>query len=282
MIRAAMRSTPITWGGIQENQPKHRVAIATRDLEMVFHPKTHPFCVLKSINLTVFEGELQMAIGPSGAGKTTLLLILAGLLTPTHGKVYLLGEEIVSMTREERTQFRRRHLGILFEECNLFRSLTALENVELSLELKGFRREIVRRQARDLLESVGLGDRANHLPRYLSGGEQQRVALARALAGKPALIVADEPTSALDSQNGRNVVSLLRDLVKHNGSTAILTTHDPRILGFADRIVELEDGVLSAAEPMASQEVQERSYQGQISPLNAFLGTGVPQPNRMV
>jgi putative ABC transport system ATP-binding protein len=267
MMRAAMRSTPIAWEGIQENQPQQRVAISTRNLEMVFNPKTHPFCVLKSINLTVFEGELQMAIGPSGAGKTTLLLILAGLLTPTGGKVYLFGEDLVSMTREDRTEFRRHHLGILFEECHLFRSLTALENIELSLQLKGFRRAIRRRQARDLLESVGLGDRANHLPRYLSGGEQQRVALARALAGKPALIIADEPTSALDSQNGQNVISLLRDLVKHNGSTAILTTHDSRIVGFADRIVELEDGVLSETESKSLVLAEGRSCY--MSPLNA-------------
>ncbi|HIK33373.1 MAG TPA: ABC transporter ATP-binding protein [Oscillatoriales cyanobacterium M59_W2019_021] len=248
-------------GDAQENgSSRKRVAIAARGIEMVFNSKTHPFRVLQAIDLTVFEGELQMVVGPSGAGKTTLLLILSGLLTPTRGKVYLFGKEIVGMDREERTQFRRHHLGILFEEGNLFRSLTALENVELGFALKGFRPSSARRQARHLLESVGLGDRANHLPRYLSGGEQQRVAMARALAGNPPLIVADEPTSALDSQNGRVVVSLLRDLVKQQGCTAILTTHDPRILGFADRIVEVEDGVLIQAESQTPIDKLNRSF----------------------
>lgn len=187
-----------------------------------------------------------MIVGPSGVGKTTLLLILSGLLTPVAGQIYLLGEEITRMSRRQLTRFRLQNIGLLFEESNLLRALTAAENVEVALNLKGIRGKTARQQAQQLLESVGLGRLADRLPKRLSGGEQQRVAIARALAGTPPLIIADEPTASLDSKNGQRVVELLHQLAKQNGSTVVLATHDPRIIHFADRIADLEDGVLTA------------------------------------
>lgn len=211
---------------------------------MVFNPQIEQVPVLRGINLTVPQGTIQMVLGPSGVGKTTLLLILAGLLTPTAGQVTLLGQEITQMSRSQLTQFRRQHLGFLSEEGNLLRALTAIENVEVILNLKGIQGQMAQTQALQLLATVGLAKLADRFPYELSGGQQQRVAIARALAGHPNLIIADEPTSALDAENGRIVLDLLRTLAKHDNSTIVIATHDPRIESFADQIAYLNDGVL--------------------------------------
>ena len=211
---------------------------------MAFQSGRQHYQVLKEINWEIPKGDIQLLMGPSGSGKTTLLSILAGLLTPAPGKVYLLGEEITSMSRAELAQFRLHNIGFIFQNFNLFPALTAAENIELVLNVKGIRGRAARHQAQVLLEQVGLGNQANQKPGDLSGGQKQRVAIARALTGNPRLIMADEPTAALDSHSGHTVMSLLRSLAKDQGCTVLMVTHDPRIIDVADRVACLEDGVL--------------------------------------
>jgi putative ABC transport system ATP-binding protein len=220
-------------------------AITACDVEMVYQSGGDRFQALKGVSLKVRMGDIQLLMGPSGSGKTTMLSILAGILTPTAGSVHLLGEDITKLSKSQLAKFRLQNIGFIFQGFNLFPALTALENVEVALNLKGVRGESARKQALNLLDQVGLANRAKNLPRDLSGGQKQRVAIARALAGDPALIMADEPTAALDSQNGHAVIELLRQLAKERGRTVLLVTHDPRILNVADHVAYLEDGQLN-------------------------------------
>lgn len=219
-------------------------AIVATGIEMSFQSGKQYFQVLQGIELEIQTGDIQLLMGPSGSGKTTLLSILAGLLTPNEGDVYLLGQEITRMSKEKLANFRLHNIGFIFQGFNLFPALTAAENVELVLNFKGIRGETARKQTQVLLEQVDLGSYANQKPSDLSGGQKQRVAIARALAGNPKLIMADEPTAALDSQSGHNVIQLLRTLAKEQGSTVLMVTHDPRIIDVADSVAYLEDGVL--------------------------------------
>ncbi|HEY9798700.1 MAG TPA: ABC transporter ATP-binding protein [Leptolyngbyaceae cyanobacterium] len=220
--------------------------IIAKGLEMVFQSGQQRFQVLQGIDWEVKSGDIQLLMGPSGSGKTTLLSILAGLLTPTTGKVYLLGKEITGMSQANLAQFRLQNIGFIFQGFNLFPALTAAENIEVVLNIKGIQGRTARHQAQGLLEHVGLGLQANQKPSDLSGGQKQRVAIARALAGHPRLIMADEPTAALDSQSGHTVIELLRRLAKEEGCTVLMVTHDPRIVDVADRVAYLEDGVLKS------------------------------------
>ncbi|MEW5861548.1 MAG: ABC transporter ATP-binding protein [Cyanobacteriota bacterium] len=224
----------------------HRKAIIGIGVEMVFQSGGSRFQALKRVNLEIFKGDIQLLMGPSGSGKTTLLSILAGILTPTAGSVHLLGEEITRMSRSQLARFRLANIGFIFQGFNLFPALTAAENIEVALHLKGIRGRMARQQAQILLEQVGLADKAKNLPRDLSGGQKQRVAIARALAGNPQLIMADEPTAALDSHSGHAVIELLRQLAKEGGCTVLMVTHDSRIMDVADRVLHLEDGRLKA------------------------------------
>ena len=219
-------------------------AIVASGIEMSFQSGKQYFQVLKGIDLEIQTGDIQLLMGPSGSGKTTLLSILAGLLTPNEGYVYLLGQEITRMSKEKLANFRLHNIGFIFQGFNLFPALTAAENVELVLNFKGIRGEAARKQTQILLEQVDLGSYAEQKPSDLSGGQKQRVAIARAIAGNPKLIMADEPTAALDSQSGHNVIQLLRTLAKEQGSTVLMVTHDPRIIDVADRVAYLEDGIL--------------------------------------
>nr|WP_232731841.1 ABC transporter ATP-binding protein [Oscillatoria sp. PCC 10802] len=212
---------------------------------MVFQSGQQWYQALKGINLEIQQGQIQLLMGPSGSGKTTLLSILAGMLTPSAGRVFLLGQEITKMSRAQLAQFRLKNIGFIFQGFNLFPALTAAENIELALEIKGIRGRKARQQAHTLLEQVGLADKAKLHPRDLSGGQKQRVAIARALAGNPQLIMADEPTAALDSHSGHAVIELLRRLAKEGGSTVLMVTHDPRIVDVADRVLYLEDGEIT-------------------------------------
>ncbi len=219
-------------------------SILAKGVEMAFQSGQQRFQVLQGIDLEIRSGDIQLLMGPSGSGKTTLLSILAGLLTPTTGKVYLLGEEITRMSRTKLSRFRRQNIGFIFQDFNLFPALTAAENIEAVLNIKGIRGKAARYQAQALLEQVGLGLKANQKPGDLSGGQKQRVAIARALGGNPRLIMADEPTAALDSHSGHTVIELLRHLAKEGGCTVLMVTHDPRIIDVADRVAYLEDGIL--------------------------------------
>ncbi len=245
---------------IQPLYSKHKVktqksAIAVKGVEKVYHSGKQSYQVLKGIDLNVDRGALQLLMGPSGSGKTTLLTILAGLMTPTAGSVFLLGHEITKMSASELTKFRRDNIGFIFQGFNLFPALTASENVQVALNIKGIRGKKASNQAKMLLESVGLGGKVDLLPRDLSGGQKQRVAIARALADNPSLIMADEPTAALDSHSGQKVIELLHELAKERGATVLIVTHDPRIINFADRIVYLEDGEISDLKNSGFQEI---------------------------
>lgn len=219
-------------------------AIVADTITMTFPAGKQQIPVLHEVNVNVPKGAVQLLMGPSGSGKTTLLSILAGLLTPTQGTVNLLGQEITKMSATALAKFRLQHIGFIFQGFNLFPALTAVENVEVVLNLKGIKGKLARQEAQNLLEKVNLADKFHSLPRDLSGGQKQRVAIARALAGNPQLIMADEPTAALDSCNGHAVIELLKRLAKQDGATVLMVTHDPRIVDVADQIVYLEDGAI--------------------------------------
>ncbi len=220
-------------------------AISARGVEMVYQSGKQRYVALKGIDLDIPKGTIQLLMGHSGSGKTTLLSILAGILTPTSGRVNLLGKEITQMSRKKLSQFRRDNIGFIFQGFNLFGALNAVENVQLALEIKGIKGKSATNQALELLDMVGLANKANLLPRDLSGGQKQRIAIARALAGNPKLIMADEPTAALDSHNGQAVIELLCNLAKEGGSTVVMVTHDSRIQSFADNVAFLEDGAIT-------------------------------------
>lgn len=196
---------------------------------------------LDEVEMRVLPGELLALMGPSGSGKTTLLMVLGGLLRPTSGEVWVRGRSLAGLSERERARLRLALMGFVFQSYNLFPALTALENVQLALELKG--RPLT--EAVDLLSQVGLSARLGGFPSQLSGGEKQRVAIARALAGNPGILLADEPTAALDTKHGMTVVELLREIAHEQGRAVVMVTHDPRVTQMADRIVTIADGRIS-------------------------------------
>jgi putative ABC transport system ATP-binding protein len=196
--------------------------------------------VLKDVSFTVEQGDFVAIVGPSGSGKTTLLGLLAGLDTPTQGKVILDGHDLTTMSENERARLRGEKVGFVFQTFQLIPTLTARENIQVPLELQG--NNGAGERARDLLEKVGLEARGHHFPMQLSGGEQQRVALARAFANSPRILFADEPTGNLDAATGTRVFDLLAALNRESGSTIILVTHDASLAGRASRIIRLSDG----------------------------------------
>lgn len=200
--------------------------------------------VLRDVSLEIEAGQLTLCVGPSGSGKSTLLAALSGLLPPDRGEVSLLGENLWSMSEQEREHFRLMHCGFIFQGFNLFTALTAYEQVLLPLQYMKVPSSEARERSRHALTEVGLSARMHLLPLALSGGEKQRVAIARAMVKRPKFIFADEPTSALDGTNGRIVTDLLHQLARHHGATVLGVTHDPRLLEHADRVLHLEDGQL--------------------------------------
>jgi putative ABC transport system ATP-binding protein len=198
---------------------------------------------LGGVSLVVQAGEFLAVAGPSGSGKTTLLNLIGCLDTPTSGEITIDGEAIGRLTAGRRADLRARKLGFVFQTFNLIPVLTAWENVEYPLLLQRGRRDVAAR-VRGALEQVGLADRARHRPPELSGGQQQRVAIARALVTEPALVLADEPTANLDSRTGHEIVELMRRLNRERRTTFVFSTHDPRIVAAADRVLEISDGML--------------------------------------
>jgi putative ABC transport system ATP-binding protein len=204
---------------------------------------------LRGVSLAANPGELVAVRGRSGSGKTTLLNILGGLDHPSSGRVIIDGHEVSSMSEDELVDVRRRSVAFIFQSFGLVPILSAAENVEIPLRLVRADPRERDGRVRELLELVGLGGRARHRPHELSGGEQQRVAIARALANRPRILLADEPTGQLDSETGHVIMMLLRDVVRTEGVTAIVATHDPVMLDVADRVLELRDGELLAHPP---------------------------------
>ncbi len=207
---------------------------------------------LRGVDLRVARGQLVAVRGRSGSGKTTLLNLLGGLDRPTAGRVVVDGDEVSSMNESQLVAFRRSTVAFIFQAFGLLPILSAAENVEVPLRL--VRAEPRARDARvaELLDLVGLGPRARHRPHELSGGEQQRVAIARALANRPKLLLADEPTGQLDSHTGHAIMGLLRTVVRTEGVTAVVATHDPALLDLADRVVEIHDGRLTETTPVSA------------------------------
>jgi putative ABC transport system ATP-binding protein len=208
---------------------------------------THTVHILRGLNLEIARGQFVAIMGPSGSGKSTLLGLLAGLDSATSGEIWLDGEEITQLAEDRMAELRGRKIGFVFQSYNLIPTLTAEENILLPFELIGGNGD-GRRRARELLDTVGLADRADHYPVQLSGGEQQRVALARAFIVRPPILFADEPTGNLDSENGRRVLEILLSLNRSEGTTLVLVTHDREIAGQADRIVTLRDGSIVSDE----------------------------------
>jgi len=198
---------------------------------------------LRGVNLVVKRGEFLSIMGPSGSGKSTLLMILGLLTSPTRGRVEFLSRDISSLSDREATEMRRRTIGFVFQTYNLIPWLTAAENVEIAMAIAGYPQSLRKKRVKELLDSVGLGHRMNHKPMELSGGEQQRVAIARALANDPAVILADEPTGNLSTEQGEEIVGLLRSL-REKGKTIVMVTHNPAMAEKADRIVRIRDGVI--------------------------------------
>ena len=201
----------------------------------------HELPVLKSITLDVPDGSFVAILGPSGSGKSTLLGLLAGLDRPTTGRVWLDGVELGSLSEDERARLRGEKVGFVFQSFHLIPTLTARENIQVPLELRGLEAQA---RADELLGRVGLNGRGHHYPAQLSGGEQQRVALARAFSHRPRVLFADEPTGNLDAATGARVIELMSELNREVGTTLILVTHDQSLAGRAGRIVRLHDGAL--------------------------------------
>ena len=224
-----------------------RPIIEVRRLAKTIDSGSHRVEILRGIDLAVPKGQFVSIMGPSGSGKSTLLGLLAGLDTPTAGEILLDGEEIHNLPEDDMALLRGRKIGFVFQSYQLVPTLTAEENVLLPLDLAGDGYAGADR-ARELLERVGLGDRIDHYPVQLSGGEQQRVALARAFAAAPPLILADEPTGNLDTENGRHVLDMLVDLNRRENATLILVTHDQELSARADRLIRLRDGRIDSDE----------------------------------
>jgi putative ABC transport system ATP-binding protein len=201
--------------------------------------------VLKGVDFSARHGDVTMVMGPSGSGKSTLVAALSGLMRPDSGEVTALGQKLWKMSPGKIDKFRLDHCGFIFQGFNLFASLTALQQVTIVLKYKGFNPEAAKEKAVEALTEVGLGKRLHLRPSELSGGEKQRVAIARAISKRPQLLFADEPTSALDSENGQVVIRLLKRAAKEHGAAVICVTHDPRLEEYADRVIHIEDGLIT-------------------------------------
>ena len=220
--------------------------LSANDLTKEYQSGDHRLTVLRDVTFSIEQGTFVAIVGPSGSGKTTLLGLLAGLDVPSRGSVQLDGTDITALDEDARARLRGEKVGFVFQSFQLIPTLTAIENVQVPLELRGENHVVDR--ASDVLRRVGLGDRLEHYPTQLSGGEQQRVAIARAFANRPRILFADEPTGNLDSDTGARIVELLESLNRESGSTVVLVTHDLVLARHASRIIRLSDGAVISDE----------------------------------
>ena len=235
----------MTFSSIEPNSAAGLVVEAT-GLTKIYGSGNTEVVAVRDATLTVARGEIVALLGPSGAGKSTLLTLLGLILTPNAGRI-VIGQTVVFDGQRSRVnvrRFRRQHLGFVFQKANLIPFLTAAENVQLAMEINDVSPRAARTRTMELLEYLGVADRANHLPSKLSGGQAQRVAVARSLANRPSLILADEPTAALDSVRGRQVMELFRKVAHEQNAGVIVVTHDQRALDVFDRSLQMEDGQL--------------------------------------
>ncbi len=217
-------------------------AVVCKQIEKSYGTADTRVQALRGVSMEAKLGELLMLVGPSGCGKTTLLSIISGILRQDHGECWIQGVELSQLSSDARTEFRRAHIGFIFQSLQLVPSLTALENITIPLLLAGIDEKEAADRASVLLDRVGLSKRKDAYPKHMSGGEQQRVAICRGCIHTPPIIVCDEPTSALDHQTGMAVMSLFQEITHTYNCCLILVTHDARIFEFADRILRLDDG----------------------------------------
>lgn len=236
--------------------------VAARDLVKLYERGQRTVRALDGVSLAVRGGEFVAVIGKSGAGKSTLLHVIGALDQPTSGSVLLAGDELVGMPDRRLADLRRRRVGFVFQAFNLLRACSAAENVALPMVLDGVPRSDAKQRAHELLISLDLGDRVDHQPAELSGGECQRVAIARALALDPDVILADEPTGNLDTQSGAGILSLLRHTASDRGTAVVVATHDPAVRDFADVVLQMRDGRLVDGTPTGTVG---RSGEGRVS-----------------
>ena len=218
------------------------VALETKSLTKTYTTGEVTIRAVDDVSISVDYGEFVALVGPSGSGKTTMLALLAGLLNPDEGQIYIDGQNMSAMREATRTKFRGEKIGFVFQASNLLPYLTAQENVELMLKLTGQFTRKNKEQGRKLLTRLGLGDRLKNLPSELSGGQQQRVAIARALIHKPAVVLADEPTANLDTERAYQVVRTFANLVHEQHRAGIMVTHDLRMVKYVDRVIQMFDG----------------------------------------
>lgn len=223
-----------------------KVVLEIRSATKIYGEGSGRVVALDSVSLTLAQEELLLIMGPSGSGKTTLLSVMGCILRPTSGTVLVDNRDVGACSEHELADIRRGSFGFVFQSFNLFGSLTAQENVEVALRMKGRLKQAIRAEAASLLEHVGLGKRAHAYPRDLSGGEKQRTAIARALAGDPPIILADEPTANLDSKTGRGILELLRSRAQELHKAVAIVSHDPKVQEIAHRVIHMEDGRLKS------------------------------------
>ena len=235
-------------------EPDNTPAVEAQGLTKIYGSGNTEVIAMNDVSLSVARGEVVALLGPSGSGKSTLLTAIGLINPPTSGKVSIGGVAVLDADRAlvNLRAFRREHIGFVFQKANLIPFLNALQNVQIALEINGESARDARHRAMELLEYLGVADRARNLPTALSGGQQQRIAVARALANRPNLILADEPTAALDSHRGRQVMELFRQVAHEQGAGVIVVTHDHRALDAFDRTLEMEDGRLVAPKESSS------------------------------
>lgn len=234
---------------MQEDTP----LIRARSLARRYTMGKESVTALNGVDLDIGRGEFVALVGPSGSGKSTLLNLIGGLDRPSGGEIWVEDLELGKASDKRLVRYRRDRIGFIFQSFNLLATRSAVENVEVPLMLAGQNRKFRRDRALDLLDRVGLGKRAGHKPNELSGGEMQRVAIARALANNPALLLADEPTGNLDSKTGKDILNMLGELLRTQGLTMVLVTHDMNVASYADRIVHLLDGKIQRIETAAER-----------------------------
>jgi putative ABC transport system ATP-binding protein len=222
-------------------------ALVMRGVRKTFEAENAPVRALRGVDLRVDEGEFVALMGPSGCGKSTLLNLVAGLDTPDEGEISVAGKQVTGCGDDDLARLRRQHIGLVFQFFNLLEGMTVLENVTLPAIIAGQRRRMAETRARDLLDLLGISDKAGGLPGVLSGGQRQRLALARALANQPTLLLADEPTGALDSAGGEEIIELLRRL-HAGGQTIVMVTHNASVAAAAGRLVRMRDGRIEHPE----------------------------------
>jgi putative ABC transport system ATP-binding protein len=231
---------------------KDPVAVRIRDVAKHFGTGDQRVLALRGVDWDIYKGQMSLIVGPSGCGKTTLLSVIAGILDADRGEVSVFGQAITALGDREKTRFRARHIGFVFQQYNLLPALTAAENAAIPLVIAGWPKKKAVARAAAVLDTLGMGKRTESLPSQLSGGQQQRVAIARALVHDPSLLVCDEPTAALDHETGLTVMELLRAAAVRADRAVVVVTHDSRVFRFGDRIARMDDGRIVAVEDQAS------------------------------